>query len=80
VINASTALLGPLSILFLVAVTDAWVFVDARRRGLDGRPVVAEFGSLVLETPTTWLVACGLLWVLFFPAYLVARANSSPGR
>jgi hypothetical protein len=51
------------------------VYFDAQRRVEARRPVIASIGSLVLETPTAWLVACALLWVLF-PMYLVARRAS----
>ena len=70
------SLLGPLAFLVLVVILDAWVYVDAQRRSNARRPVVASIGTLVLETATAWLLACLLLWVLFFPMYLVARSNS----
>jgi hypothetical protein len=70
------SLVGPLGLLVLIVVIDGWVYLDAQRRAEARRPVVASIGSLVLETPTAWLVACLLLWVLFFPMYLVARSNS----
>jgi hypothetical protein len=70
------SLLGPLAFLVLVVVLDVWVYADAERRRDARRPVVASIGTLVLETPVAWLLACLLLWVLFFPMYLVARSNS----
>jgi hypothetical protein len=69
-------LLGSLALLVLVVVLDVWVYVDAQRRIDARRPVVASIGTLVLETPAAWFFACLVLWVLFFPMYLVARSNS----
>jgi len=66
---------GSLALLVVVLVTDAWVFVDARRRSQEGRTVVASVGSRDLETPNQWFVACLVLWVLFFPMYLLARSQ-----
>ncbi len=74
--HSQPSLLGPLALLIMVVILDAWVFVDAQRRAQARRPVVASIGSLVLKTPTAWLLACLLVWVLFFPMYLVARSNS----
>lgn len=70
------SLLGPVALAVVVIVLDGWVYVDARRRSNARRPVVASIGALVLETPIAWLLACLLLWVVFFPLYLVARSNS----
>jgi hypothetical protein len=41
----------------------------------DGTPPTARIGPLTLETPVAWFVACLLLWLLFFPMYLVARRH-----
>jgi hypothetical protein len=70
------SLLGPLALLVLVVILDVWVYVDAHHRSEARRPVVASIGTVVLETPAAWLLACLVLWVLFFPMYLVARSNS----
>lgn len=67
--------LGPLALLVVVLASDAWVFTDARRRAERHDDVVASLGSLELATPGAWFLACVLLWVLFFPMYLVARSR-----
>lgn len=66
-------LLGPLLLLAMVLFTDLWVYFDARDRWAAGRPVVFAIGSITLETPTSWFVACLVLWVLFLPLYVTRR-------
>jgi hypothetical protein len=72
----SGQLVGSLMTLLVVVLADAWVFLDATARAGRARPVVATIGNLTLETPTVWLLGCVVLWVLFFPMYLVARSRS----
>ena len=66
---------GPLALLVIIAVSDVWVYLDSTRRDEGRHPVVASVGSLTLETPPAWVVACLVLWIIFFPMYLVARSN-----
>jgi len=40
-----------------------------------GAPVVVRIGAFVLETPETWFVGCLILWIIFFPLYMVSRAG-----
>ncbi len=55
---------------FLVVIgTSIWASVDANSQALNGNPI-GPFG------PGGWLVACFLLWIVFFPVYLIARASS----
>lgn len=68
--------LGAIALLVIVVVVDVWVFLDSQSRANRRRPVVASIGSLVLDTPQAWTLACLLLWVLFFPMYLAARSKS----
>jgi hypothetical protein len=69
----SGSAVGPLLVLALVVVTDAWVVWDASRRLARHDEVVARVGPLVLDTPVRWLLACLVLWIVAFPMYLVAR-------
>lgn len=59
-------------VLVLVAV-DLWVLADAQQGARSGAPVVFRFGALTVKTPESWFVACLVLWVIFFPIYIVAR-------
>ena len=54
---------------------DAWPDVLAAVAAAPS-PVVASIGSLILETPTAWTIACLLLWIVFFPMYLAARSKT----
>ncbi len=55
---------------FLVVVgTSIWASVDANSQAINGNPI-GPFG------PGGWLVACLLLWIVFFPVYLIVRASS----
>ncbi len=74
--HSQPSLAGPVGLLVVVVVLDVWVYLDAQARASKGRPVVASIGSLALETPGAWLLACLVLWILFFPMYLVARSRS----
>jgi hypothetical protein len=69
------ASLAPLLITLLVVASDVWVFLDAKRCSQAGSPVFLRIGILSIETPLAWLVACVLLWILFFPMYLVSRSR-----
>ncbi|HEX2849943.1 MAG TPA: hypothetical protein VHN98_05300 [Acidimicrobiales bacterium] len=68
-----TGAAGSLVLLVVFLVSDAWVYLDARASAQRGEPVVASFGRLSITTPETWLLACALVWVVFLPAYVVAR-------
>lgn len=63
-----------LPLLVLIA-TDTWVYVDARAQCDRGSSVVLSIGSLRIEAPGEWVVACTIVWVLFFPLYLVGRRD-----
>jgi len=56
-------------ILLLVIVTSIWVFVDAKKIGVQKGQVkgLADLG------PASWLFACLLLWIVAFPLYLIKR-------
>ena len=74
--GAVPASLGPLLLVLVVAATDVWVFIDAKRCSQAGSPVYLRIGPLSLETPLAWLLACVLLWIFFFPMYLVSRSGT----
>jgi hypothetical protein len=70
-------LLIPVAALVLVLATDLWVYADATSQAGRGTPVVLSIGGFTLETPVVWFIACLILWVIFFPLYVVGRTNSS---
>jgi cytochrome c oxidase assembly factor CtaG len=63
----------PVLVLLVVLATDLWVYADATANRERGTPVVFSFGNLKLGTPTAWFLACLLLWIVFFPAYIATR-------
>lgn len=65
--------LVPLSLLVAILAIDSWVYSDAKLRCERGRPVVFRAGSLVIDTPATWLLGCLVLWIIFFPLYMTNR-------
>jgi hypothetical protein len=71
-----TGALAPLLLLAIVVATDLWVFVDARRCADVGTPVFFRIGTFRIETPVMWVVACFVVWIIFFPLYLVGRSQS----
>jgi heme/copper-type cytochrome/quinol oxidase subunit 2 len=66
----------PIAVLLVILATALWVYTDARTRSDRGSPVALSIGSLELTSPTAWFVACLILWILFFPAYIVMRNQS----
>jgi hypothetical protein len=73
---AENVLLIPLLALCLLGACALWVLRDARVRAGKGHPVGLYVGNLQLDKPETWAMACLLMWILFFPLYLKARAES----
>ena len=69
------AALGPVLVLLVILAIDMWVYADAKQRADQGAPVVVRIGAFVLETPQTWFVGCLILWIIFFPLYMVSRAG-----
>jgi hypothetical protein len=70
----STALV-PVLLLLVVLGVDVWIYRDAKRCVDEGTPVVLRIGGFVVDTPAMWFVSCLVLWVVFFPLYLVSRAG-----
>ena len=69
------AALVPVLVVFVILAIDLWVYADAKQRADQGAPVVLRIGAVVVETPATWFVGCLLLWILFFPLYMVSRTG-----
>lgn len=71
-----TGLMTSLALLLIVIATDVWVYTDARRCAAEGSPVFLRVGTFRIDTPVAWLVSCVVLWIFFFPTYLVSRSRS----
>jgi hypothetical protein len=69
------ATLIPVAALVLVLTTDLWVYADASSQADRGTPVVFSAGAFRLHTPIGWFLACLILWVVFFPTYVVGRTH-----
>ena len=65
--------LVPIIAVLLILGTDVWVYTDARSRAEQGEPVTFSIGSIQLDSPEVWAVACLLLWLFAFPVYLASR-------
>ena len=70
--------LTPLLVLVLLAGVDVWVYRDSSTRAAHDRPVVFQRGAFRIDEPAAWLVGCVLLWVVFFPLYVVSRGPGEP--
>ena len=64
---------APVLVIALVVVTDLWVYLDAARSDRAGSPVYLRIGTVKIATPALWFLACLVLWIFFFPMYLVSR-------
>jgi hypothetical protein len=67
--------LVPIIAVLLVLGTGVWVYTDARTRADQGHPVVFAIGSIQVDSPEVWAVACFILWILAFPVYLASRKD-----
>jgi hypothetical protein len=65
--------LVPILAALVIVGTDVWVYTDARGRAEQGNPVVLSVGSIHLDSPEVWAVACLVLWVFCFPLSLASR-------
>lgn len=54
-----------------------WVYRDARSRARAGHPVRLVAGWFQVTSADAWTGGCVVLWIAFFPMYLVARYRSS---
>jgi ABC-type Fe3+ transport system permease subunit len=62
--------------VLIVAALDLWVYADARARQGTRREVAVTIGSMGIDRPEMWLAWCLILFVFFFPLYLVARREA----
>ena len=67
--------LVPVLVVVLVATTDGWVYLDARRCAAAGSPVFLRIGGFTIDTPVAWLVGCAVFWIFIFPMYVVSRSR-----
>lgn len=74
-VNPNTV--GAAIALLLVAVLDAWVYVDARARQGSQLEVTVTIGSIRIDRPEVWTAGCLALFVVFFPLYLIARREAA---
>ena len=59
-----------LAIILPVIGTSWWVYEDAQKIGVQPGQLN---GSMFEMGPGGWFAGCFLLWIVFFPAYLVKR-------
>ena len=60
-----------LLVLIVVIATSIWVFTDAKGRIDSGEHLEP------IESATGWAWGCILLWIVFFPWYLMRKSNST---
>jgi len=72
----SVIALVPILVLVPIVAVDLWVYADAKAHSDRGTPVVAFIGRLAVDTPPVWSVGCLVLWIVFFPLYLIARGQA----
>ncbi|BDB43689.1 MULTISPECIES: hypothetical protein [Mycobacterium] len=60
-------------LLAIVFATATWVYLDARAHAGRGRPIVSSYGSINIDTPAAWFLACLVMWETFFPHYIAQR-------
>jgi hypothetical protein len=65
--------LVPIVVVVVILGADLWVYTDARTHAENGDPVVFSAGSIQLDSPEVWAVACLVLSVLCFPLYFASR-------
>jgi hypothetical protein len=70
-----TVWLPPFVVALFVAGTGLWVYADAQRCAAAGSPAYLKIGPVTIDTPVAWLVGCVVLWIFFFPVYLLSRSR-----
>ncbi len=70
-----TSALVPILVLLVVLPTDFWVYTDAKAQWERGQPIVLSSGRFQIDTPEAWFVGCLLLWIVFFPLYVIERSR-----
>jgi hypothetical protein len=66
----------PVIAVLVVVGLGLWVFSDARARQGTRREVTVTIGSMHIDRPEVWTACCLVVFVVFFPLYLVARRES----
>jgi hypothetical protein len=74
-IRMDTAIAGPMVVFVLCVMFAAavWVYTDAKTHAGQGNPIAVSVGSLRLNKPVAWFLACLLLGELFIPIYVESR-------
>lgn len=70
-----TSTVVPLALVIIVGAIGLWVYLDAKRCADEGAPVAFRIGGFVIATPVAWLLACVVVWIVFFPMYVVSRSR-----
>ncbi|MHB1833935.1 MAG: hypothetical protein ACYCXW_03120 [Solirubrobacteraceae bacterium] len=52
-----------------------WVYRDAKTNAAAGTPVYLQIGTLRIDTPEAWAIACVAFVIVFLPLYLAARKS-----
>jgi hypothetical protein len=65
------------SLIWIVIIgTSIWVYFDAKAIGMkSGEVISGKMQGLDSYGPGSWLVGCLLLWIVFFPLYLMKRGE-----
>jgi len=72
----NTGALVSILVLLAVLALDVWVYTDATQRLRQGKAASVSIGTVRLETPQAWFLGCLILWVVFFPLYLMATGRN----
>ncbi|MFF1571346.1 hypothetical protein ACFVWR_01260 [Leifsonia sp. NPDC058292] len=75
--NVAVGLIVTAMAIAVLVILDSWVYLDARSRVEKNDPVTVQIGGLLIEGPRAWLMFCAVLFVFFFPLYLVARRTEA---
>lgn len=62
--------------VMVLIILDVWVYLDARSHTRQNEPVAVQLGGFTIDAPRVWVAFCVVLFVIFFPLYLVARRAS----
>ena len=72
------AAVGGLPYVFLLVMLCAvYVYADAKKRGLGPQPGQKESMESRSWSPISWAVLTFLVWIIFFPLYLLKREEYS---
>jgi hypothetical protein len=71
----SLVALVPIIVALAILAIHISVYTDARAHAEKGDPVVFSIGSIRLDSPEVWAVACLILFVFAFPIHLACRSH-----